>query len=1203
MTAVDRMAGHLTAPFGRGADRMDLTFADRRGTVAAYDFREHIARFGALPKPRYVLSARVDVTAETVVVTHYDVPGGSAHTCTITVPAGTLAGGSFMLPLGADAATAVLRSVEFLPPPQGEANSVAREWRLSVLLGDLAALLWTIGTERDVLTAQLAKARKQRNLASAFGASLDLIGSDLGVPRLPPTPYIFDFDTIALYHLNDPANSTTVEDATELYRPGTGLRGAVDPGVALGGAGRFGTAASFDGTGGITVPDNHDFALGRGQSLTIECFAKPADGTWQGDLVRKQPADATKPGWALSVGDFGRGIPRNVRLVVSDGVATTTITLYADISLSTAEFHHIAGVVDRHLDEVRLYVDGRLRVRQDIGEFGEATNTEPVRIGAPGYRGALDEVRFSAVGLDRFHPVLGESDDSFVPRLALFREWKLPTRATIEELINKAVGDRVAGALFPFVVEDVDAPQFAGTLPVTIRPARLLPRESVDALGRRNVPEAAVCGTAADDPWYDPAMLIDGYDGRIAFYAGDPSRPRVSTLMRVATRKALWALADLLDSMGVPQHLAVMYGYEPGATDLRAVGRGLVLYHPDVPADRLAALAHKVGFSWVTHRPATDDVYASVADTTTVQIRDADGGSASRGEGFDVWEGGTFVLRTDPAPPADAVVRWSIIHYGPGRVELLDDPTLPRPMFHALKAGRLTVRAGVRRGGRTFTGSRQLRIGLEQVQANTSIGPDGARGVTESVAGTVDDAPFLPTYLTLFRDARVTGDPQALRMQPALAAILRAMLDMLITGGRTGAIHVRSGYNPDGTGLERVGRALTFDAGTVALNIESIAVLAHGAGFDYVRNTGSAIQVAHRAEDLVTISGPSEVEEGASSLLRVAPRAEPRAIAWDGTALCVLNAGTGTVSTVDPASGKVAATVKVGDDPIGIAAIPGLRYAFVAEGDSNTISTVDTGFGEIGAAIQLTEKPVAVVAHPTEDQIVIATTAKLVVMGFNFDVLSTVALPTPPTTLALDPTGATAWLGFADRTVRSVALSGTTVSAPVTMPDVVTDLAVSPTAVYAVSPGRLSIVDVPGRAVRSADNVGPAPRSVVYDATANAVYLSDATTGEVQVRTATGAETQPPRRVRLAGLVSDLFVVQNRLYATTVADPALGGTDAVAVLDPTANLAPLAFWALGSGYGERLAVSVRTGAQAVARLDGTTGHSVHLIAQQADRWR
>ena len=1202
MTAVDRMAGHLTAPFGPGADRMDLEFADRAGTVANYDFAEHIARFGALPKPRYVLWAVAEVITDVVVTVHYDVPvaGGppATRSRTITVPAGTVAGSSFMLPLGADAATAVLRSLDFDPPQRGDGGSVSQAWRLSVLLGDLAALLWTIGAERDVLSAQRAKAREQRSVGSAFGASLDLIGADLGVPRLPPTPYIYDEDMIALYHLNEAASSTTVVDATALYRKGVGHPATADR-VVFGVAGRFGAAGSFDGVaGGITVPDHADFSLDFGQSLTVECFARPSDGVWQGDLVRKLPADATKPGWALSVGDFGRGIPRNVRLVVGDGVAANTITLYADVSLGTTEFTHIAGVVDRRRDEIRLYVGGAPRAKQDLGQLGEATNSEPVRIGAPGYQGVLDEVRFSGVPLAEFQPVLGESDKSFAERLTLFRQWKLPTRANIESLINSAVGDRVAGALWPFVVEDVDAPQFAGTLPITVRPAKVLPRESVDALGRRNVPEAEVCGTAADDQWYDPAMMIEGYDGRIAFYGGDPARPRVSSLMRVATRRALWALANLLDGMGVAQRLMVMYGYEPGADDLRAVGRALVLVHPDVPADRLAVLALKVGFSWVTNRVGTGHVYASVADTTPVEILDAPGGLASRGWGFDVWEGGTFVLRPDPAP-ADAAVRWSIIHYGPGRLELVDDPTVARPMFRAAKAGRLTVRAEVRRGGRTFTASRQLHIGLEQVPATTSIGSDGARGVTESVAGTVDDAPFLPTYLTLFRDTRVTGDQRALRMQPALAAKLKRMLDLVATTNPTGAIRVQSGYQPDGIGLERVGRALTLDSGATGLAQAQLGVVAHGAGFDYVRNTGTAVQVAHRAEDLVTIAGPSEVDEATSTLLRVAPRAEPRGIAFDGNVVCTLNVGTGTVSTVDSLTGRVLTVTKVGDAPVAIATGPGLPFAYVAEGDSNTISEVAIGPGGLGAGIALAEKPVAVVAPAGGDRIVVATTAKLLVIGVNHTVLSTVTLPTQPTALALDAAGTTAWLAFGDKTLRSVALGGTAVSAPITLPDTATDLAVGPAAVYAVSPGKLSIVDLPGRGVRAAANVGPAPRSVVYDPTATAVYLSDATTGEIQVRAADGSETQPPRRVRVAGLVSDLLVAQNRLYASMVADPALGGSDAVGVLDPTARLAPLAFWALGSAYGERLAVSVRTEVDAMARLDSTTGHSVDLIAQHA----
>ena len=199
--AVDRMAGRLTVPFQRGADRLALRLSPGAGTaqasIAAYDFAEHAARFDADPDPRYVVTARLDVPIATRLTVDYQVlqqqgppTSGSA---TLLVPAGTLAGMSAALHLDGDEGPAA-RLVGLTmdpPPPAGEAAAAAR-WEVTALLGNLAKLLWVVGWERDSLAAYLAQVRTQSRLAQAVGQTLDLIGFDLGVPRFPPLPYAFE---------------------------------------------------------------------------------------------------------------------------------------------------------------------------------------------------------------------------------------------------------------------------------------------------------------------------------------------------------------------------------------------------------------------------------------------------------------------------------------------------------------------------------------------------------------------------------------------------------------------------------------------------------------------------------------------------------------------------------------------------------------------------------------------------------------------------------------------------------------------------------------------------------------------------------------------------------------------------------------------------------------------------------------------------
>src|SRR5205823_4625491 len=129
----------------------------------------------------------------------------------VVVPAGTLAGTSFALDLGAQegAATRLRQVATALPPPAGTA---ADAWALVALLGNLAKLFWVIGWERDHLRRHLERVQEQRQLEHATGASLDLLGFDLGVPRFPPRPYSFDAQTIALYHLDEAPGDLGVID-------------------------------------------------------------------------------------------------------------------------------------------------------------------------------------------------------------------------------------------------------------------------------------------------------------------------------------------------------------------------------------------------------------------------------------------------------------------------------------------------------------------------------------------------------------------------------------------------------------------------------------------------------------------------------------------------------------------------------------------------------------------------------------------------------------------------------------------------------------------------------------------------------------------------------------------------------------------------------------------------------------------------------
>ncbi|MFS8197501.1 hypothetical protein ACLVWQ_02320 [Streptomyces sp. CWNU-52B] len=164
------MAARLTAPFGRGADRLRLVV---RGTaVEPYDFGLHTARYGVVPQPLYILQARRDIPAGTTVT--LAVQGGA--TLPVPLAEGLTAGTSVPLPAG----TGLLTGIR-----SGLAGDQEEWWQLTALLGTMGRLLWATGWERDHLRRQLARTVAQRSLAQAHGVHLDRNGAGHGVVRAP----------------------------------------------------------------------------------------------------------------------------------------------------------------------------------------------------------------------------------------------------------------------------------------------------------------------------------------------------------------------------------------------------------------------------------------------------------------------------------------------------------------------------------------------------------------------------------------------------------------------------------------------------------------------------------------------------------------------------------------------------------------------------------------------------------------------------------------------------------------------------------------------------------------------------------------------------------------------------------------------------------------------------------------------------------
>jgi Concanavalin A-like lectin/glucanases superfamily len=954
------MTNGLTAVYTRGLERFSLTLDDADdGTIPIrdYGFEAYQRLYGLLPpSPRYVLVPGHDADeASTVRVWFTTDVHLDEQSADISIPAGWPTGQGIAIPIpgrGSDI-TNQLRLKRLQPQPP--ASQASDDWEIIALLGNLAKLLWVVGREYEDLAHQRADVARQRIADTAHGASLDLLGRDLGAPRFPPRPYTWDPGALALYHLDDrpgPSESevTKVADDRSRYlrisHPGQDDGG--HPGTNNGGhsgrTGRFSRAFEFrEAKTSISIPDSPDFAVPAGTSFTVEALIKPAQtATAPGVIVaRRSPLNAGT-GWALTLGSF-RGFDHNLRFSFSDGGEEQE--LFADRDLGDGTFHHVAAVLDHRrgpppVTFALLYLDGAEVDRRRVDPLGALTDPAkplPVSIGfgqeSDGsnltdaqYVGLIQEVRISNVPRSSFHPVTGEDDVSYRKRLSIFQRWLLPTPDALQAALNEIAGPVAdnTGAFVTeaFVVDETADPLVTATLPLRVLPAPLAPGQGIAADGDQRGSQADAVGTAAEEPDFDEAWLCRHEDRPGLDFGADAS----NRSMQWSVRQTLDALLGRIGPGSVPGTLRVRRAYDRDASDLYGVGRALLLVHDTLPAAELAVHAHAAGFGWVCHTPAGE---VEVAQPRADVLRVTPLASGQPSPAPEVLEGKNLDLDVDPSPApfADAEVRWSLSSCG-GAVATLDRLEGRPVQLHAVAAGEVSVHVEVTRGGHTRGGSRIIRIGLADTSLSTgqSISGTGVRGVSEEAAAGASSDDFSELYLQLrtddYRGEHINvsyGDALAnRRMQRVTAAALDALLGLL--AGTAGVLSVVRAYDPAGAGLLAQGRALWLRHSTLAA--PALAARAFAAGFDYVRiddendpGQPSMVQVAVLPGALIYIDGPQEVPYGGSVVLTAEPQAASAAV-------CLSTDG-GRAFISEPGNHRVAAVTVAAASP---GAVPLLTF-------------------------------------------------------------------------------------------------------------------------------------------------------------------------------------------------------------------------------------------------------------------------------------
>lgn len=748
--------------------------------------------------------------------------------------------------------------------------------------------------------------------------------SDVARASFTAMPYAPDANTVALFHLDE---ALSTPDAVAGFPGHSAHDGDLVAAASVQAVGRFAQGLRLEASGAVSIASSADFDVGASSGFTVECFVRPDADTTGGFVVSRGDPAAT--GWALSVSGGAANPPLAVTGGLGDG--THTVEVLCGASLPTARFTHIAMTLDRATALLRLFIDGTEVGSTDASVLGAVSPAAPVMIGqtTPHFVGWLDEVRVSNSARPGFAPALGEADDHYRARLALFRRWLLPTPRNVAAQLNALVPS-VGGVANPFAVGDVDDPLERGRQLVRVWPAVLLRGEHIDRDGRTDTSPDGLWSNDVDS--FDPVMCGHHHNPAIVYDAPvtDASRdasllPPDPTLLQPPVAAALDALVPLLAAAGIAGTLHVASGFDQGTADDRSAGRAVIVRVPSADAQRVAAMAHRAGFDYVEHRH-DDTVYAACAPGRQLLVGPAaDTPQLMAGRPVHLAEGQTahFVFAqltptyTQAPPDATVDVDWRTVDGAVGRLTLAPPsaPPFDTCAVTGATAGEVLVSVDLTRDGHVQTVGVLVVVEPAPLADGASIGADGTRGVTTDALG-APEAVFDPAYLVDASGGAITVQAGVSPlMQQATLALLDALAAELAALGQPG-LQLTGGYDASAGAptLARRGRMLRLRHPSIGN--DRLAVLAHLAGFAFVQRVDPDVVVATDLADLARITvdspGTDGIEVGSSITLTVHPKpgdvAGTARLGWSsGQVLTADDSGValGAVAPASPDSEKI----------------------------------------------------------------------------------------------------------------------------------------------------------------------------------------------------------------------------------------------------------------------------------------------------------
>ncbi|HXG20063.1 MAG TPA: beta-propeller fold lactonase family protein [Methylomirabilota bacterium] len=259
----------------------------------------------------------------------------------------------------------------------------------------------------------------------------------------------------------------------------------------------------------------------------------------------------------------------------------------------------------------------------------------------------------------------------------------------------------------------------------------------------------------------------------------------------------------------------------------------------------------------------------------------------------------------------------------------------------------------------------------------------------------------------------------------------------------------------------------------------------------------------------------------------------------NGPSLYVTNVSSNSVSIIDPLTETVTATVRVGQEPRGIAVTPNGAAVYVANFMDNTLSVLDTATHTVKATIGVGKGPSSVAVSPDGKFVYVVNGFDATVSALDTAtnaIVSTIPVGQEPQVIALTADGTRGYVtNFADNSVTVLNLTTDQPAATFLVGRGPDGVAVTPDGakVYVVNynSNTVSIVDTATNRVTNTVQVGLRPTKVIFsadgakayvansiDSTISVINISDLTVGSpLVVSSGSNLASQPEGMLMTAG--------------------------------------------------------------------------------------